>query len=138
MKRVTYKGMTLLELLVAVAIMAMALSMLYRAIGGGARDAAVAMERQEALTIAQSLLWANAELPAYGWNEDGTSGAYRWSVRSHPYVTVVQQKIPAAVPLYQLSVSVAGPSQRSSPLVELTTLVPQRDESANPVPNAAE
>ncbi|MGB6101625.1 MAG: prepilin-type N-terminal cleavage/methylation domain-containing protein [Comamonas sp.] len=123
-------GMTLLELLVAIAIMAMALGMLYRAVGGSAHTAAAVAQRQQALLIAQSLLWANADLPAQGWQEDGQSNGYQWSVRTAPYATAVQRSVPAATPLQELRVTVSWLDEGQAHSLQLATLVAQRPPPA--------
>jgi len=120
------EGVTLLELLVAVAIMAMALGMLYRAVGGSARAVATVLQQEQALSIAQSLLWANSDVPEAGWQEDGQSGSYQWSVRSAPYVTAVQRSVAAAIPLQELRVTVAWKEEEQTRSLQLTTLVAQR------------
>lgn len=120
------RGMTLLELLVAVAIMAMSLGMLYRALGGSARAAGDVGRYQEAVFVAESLLYANADLPEGGWNEQGQSGVFRWSVHSRPYATVVQSSSPDAVPLHALQVTVDWEEQGRARSVVLGILVPQR------------
>ena len=50
------RGLTLLELLVAVAIMAMSLALLYRVMGGGARAVGKLDATQRAVVLAQSLM----------------------------------------------------------------------------------
>ncbi len=119
-------GMSLLELLVAMAIMAMALGMLYRAMVGGARAAGDATRYQEAIAIAESLLYANADLPEGGWNEQGQSGVFHWAVHTQPYTTPVQHSTPGAVPLYALNVTVSWEDQGRRQSLGLGTLVPQR------------
>ena len=120
------RGMSLLELLMAVAVMAMSLGMLYRAMGGSARAAGDAGRYQEAVFMAEGLLYANADLPEGGWNEQGQSGVFHWNVHSSPYATVAQQGTPGAVPLHVLQVAVGWEEQGRARTVELMTLLPQR------------
>ncbi|OPH17317.1 general secretion pathway protein GspI, partial [Azospirillum brasilense] len=61
------QGLTLLELLVAFAIMALALGMLYRAMGGSARSVADVDRYQRAVVLAQSLLALRDAVPEQGW-----------------------------------------------------------------------
>ena len=122
-------GMSLLELLVAMAIMAMALGMLYRATGGSARAAGDAARYQEAVFVAERLLYANADLPEGGWSEQGQSGGVHWAVRSQPYATAVQYGAPGAVPLHALHVEVDGTDHGRTRTFELSTLLPQRPPS---------
>lgn len=57
------RGLTLLELLVAFAIMAMALGLLYRVMGGSARSAGDIERYQRAMVLAQSLLSLRDTVP---------------------------------------------------------------------------
>lgn len=119
-------GMSLLELLVAMVIMAMALGMLYRAMGGSARAAGDATRYQEAIFVAEHLLYANRDLPEGGWTEQGQSGIFHWSVHAQRYAATAQQNTPTAVPLQALYVMVEWTEQERRRSVELHTLVPQR------------
>lgn len=119
-------GMTLLEMLVAVAIMAMALGMLYRSMGGSARAAGQAALHQEATFIAESLVFANTSLPEEGWDEEGQSGIFHWAVQTRRYPTPTEQSHPNAVPLHELSVVVSWGDQGHQQNVRLQTLVPYR------------
>lgn len=119
-------GMSLLELLIAVAIMAMALGALYRAMGSNARAAGEMTRYQQALFVAQGLLYANQALPEGGWNEEGQSGELHWVVRSRQHVTAVQQSTPSAVPLHELRVTIGWTDGGRTRSLELGTLLPQR------------
>lgn len=119
-------GMTLLELLVAMAIMAIALGMLYRAAGGSARASGDAVRYQEAVFIAETLIQANADLPESGWIEEGQSGEFRWTARSNRHVTAVERSTPGAIPLHELRVSVVWSEMGRTRSIELATLLPQR------------
>lgn len=73
------RGLTLLELLVAFAIMALSLGMLYRAMGSSARSVADVDRYQRAVVLAESLLSLRDAIPEQGLNQSGspqaTSGA---------------------------------------------------------------
>ncbi len=119
-------GMTLLEMLVAVAIMAMALGMLYRSMASSARAAGDAALHQQAVFIAEGLAFANTSLPEEGWSEQGQSGIFHWAVQTRRYPTATEQSHPGAVPLHELFVSVAWGEQGQQRNVHLQTLVPYR------------
>jgi general secretion pathway protein I len=81
-------GFSLLEVLVAFAIMAISLGVLLRIFGGGGHMAAVADERARAITMAESLLSGlGVETPLQPGESDGVidDGAYRWKLRVDPY-----------------------------------------------------
>lgn len=118
------RGLTLLELLVAFAIMAMSLGLLYRIMGGSARSAGDIERYQRAVVLAQSLLALRDTVPEGGWQQAGESAGYQWRIQSAPYAT--GQSGPTIPPLYEVGISIAwmeGGRQRS---LDLTTLRPQR------------
>ena len=84
--RAVQHGLSLLELLVAFAIMAMALGLLYRSMGSSARNVAEMVYQQQAAMVAESLLSSRESVAADGWNESGESAGFAWQVRSTPYV----------------------------------------------------
>lgn len=117
-------GMTLLEVLVALAIMAMALGMIYRVAGGAARSSADIVQRQQATAIAQSLLASrNAVLPE-GWNEQGQSGDFSWRAESTPWAAPVSS--PETIALQQVRLTVSWTQGARPGQITLDTLLPQR------------
>ena len=120
-------GFTLLELLVAFSIMALALGMFYRALGGSVKSVDQVQRYQGAVVLAQSLLNLRDSVPAGGWNEEGSSAGYRWVIQSQPYSTDVQgPKIP---PLYQVSIAIHWGDERGQGgrTLALSTLRPERN-----------
>ena len=83
-------GLTLLEILVALAIMAIALGMIYRATGSNARSVGDLDRYQYAVQLAESLLASRDSVYESGWNEAGESNGYQWSIQSSPYKTDVE------------------------------------------------
>lgn len=77
-------GLSLLELLVAFSIMALALGLLYRSMGASARNVADMGQHQRALQWAESLLLARESVGPEGWTESGDTAGIRWDVRSTP------------------------------------------------------
>ena len=87
MKRAALRsaGFTLLEVVVALAIMSISLAVLYRAVGGGVRTVGDLSAYSRAVSVAESVLQLRDTVPAEGWNESGGWEGYRWSVASAPY-----------------------------------------------------
>ncbi|ADX47916.1 general secretion pathway protein I [Paracidovorax avenae ATCC 19860] len=118
------QGLTLLELLVAFAIMALAMGMLYRAMGGSARSVADVDRYQRAVVLAQSLLALRDAVPEQGWNQSGESAGYQWRIASAPYPTDV--KGPNIPPLHEVSILISWSDGTRTRTFELSTLRPQR------------
>jgi general secretion pathway protein I len=116
------QGLTLLELLVAFSIMAMSLGVLYKSMGGSARQAGELSRRQEAALIAQAVLAMRDSVTAQGWQERGTSGVYTWTVTSQPY-RESGDSVPA---LHQVNVQVQWADGASGRQLTSHTLLPQR------------
>ncbi len=117
-------GFSLLELLVAFAIMAMSLGLLYRMAGGSARNTTDVVLQQQAVWLAESILAGRSSVRADGWNEDGESTAYKWQVRSQRYDSGVTG--PDVIPLHRIDLLVTwGAGSRPGQLA-LATLLPER------------
>lgn len=111
-------GFTLLEVVVALAIMAIALGVLYRAVGGGVRTVGDLSAYSRAVAVGESVLQMRDSVPAEGWNESGQWEGFRWSVASAPY----ESGSDAGVPLHRVQVDVAwsdGLRDRTFSLVSL-------------------
>lgn len=125
------QGFTLLEVLVAIAIMAMALGMLYQAAGNDVRTMARIQKIQRASMLGESLLaWRDA-VPSSGWNADGTDAGFSWSVRSAPYATAVNA--PTTPPLHEIHLTVSWLEDGRLEQIGWTTLRPQ----LKPIPGSA-
>lgn len=78
-------GFSLLEMMVAIAILGIALGVLYQAVGGASRIVQKGERYAYAVGIAESLLADNAVVPASGVDLSGeTGGDYRWTVKASP------------------------------------------------------
>ncbi len=112
------RGFSLLEVVVALAIMSIVLGVLYRAVGGGVRTVGELSDYSRAVIIGESLLQTRDAVPAEGWNESGQWEGFRWSVASAPY----EQQEGSAVALHRVQVDVLwgdGTREKSFSLVSL-------------------
>ncbi len=122
------QGFSLLELLVAFAIMALSLALLYRTAGGSARHTSDAAQYQQAAWLAESLLASHPSVSALGWNEDGQSAGITWQARSTPFKTpnTAGLSTPQAVPLHRITLGLSWASSARPAQLELVTLRPER------------
>lgn len=126
-------GLSLLELLVAFAILGISLGLLYRSMGSSARNVADMGHQQQAAMLAESLLSARDSVAAEGWNETGEFAGFSWQVRSAPYMQGLRQGLPSpvvaqpeAVALHQVRMTVRWVDGSRSRALEMETLLPQR------------
>nr|WP_060985285.1 type II secretion system protein [uncultured Acidovorax sp.] len=123
------RGFTLLEMLVAFAIMALSLGMLYRASGGTARAVVQIEQYQGAVVLAESLLSLRDAVPEQGWNQSGASAGYAWSITSAPFPTSVGDL--NAPPLHEIKIVISwGDGLGRLRQFELNTVRPQRKPPA--------
>ena len=123
-------GMSLLEVLVAFSIMAMALGVLYRATGGSVRSVSTIEATQRAASLAQSLLALRDAVPAVGWADGGETAGFAWSIRSTPYPThVADANVP---PLHEVTVEIQWTDAGVGRTLRVVTLRPER----KPLPGA--
>lgn len=116
------RGFSLLELLVAFAIMAVSLAMIYRAGGSSVRNVGELEHYQRAALLADSLLNLRDSVPPAGWNDAGNSAGYRWQIQSAPFATPVNG--PAVPALHEVLISVFWPEGTAERRFELFTLRP--------------
>ena len=120
----TQQGFTLLELLVAFAIMAISLGMLYRASGASASSVGDIDRYQRAMVLAESLLSLRDAVPEQGWTDTGESAAYQWQISSTPYATALEG--PAVPPLHDVHIAIRWSDGVRPRQLDLHTLRPQR------------
>ena len=118
--RASSRGFTLLEIVVALAIMALALVGLFRAGSGGVLAVDAAGHVDEAIERAQSHLAAIGRAGAVspGETEGDDGGGYRWQVRTRPLAAlqVGSGAAAATVTLFEIEVAIswrAGAGRRS-------------------------
>lgn len=117
-------GFTLLELMVAFAIMAMSLGLIYRAMGSSASNAGQLAARQQAVMLAESLLQTKDSVTPEGWNENGQSGNFSWQVASQLYGVI--DNTPGRLKLHEVNITVSWPDGTKTRQVQTQTLLPQR------------
>jgi general secretion pathway protein I len=78
-------GFSLLEMVVAIAILAMALGALYQAASGATRNVRSDERYTYAVELARSLLALNGKVPISGLSSNGEVGKdFRWQVQARP------------------------------------------------------
>lgn len=78
-------GFSLLEMVVAVAILGLALGSLYQAASGATRNVRTSERYAYGIELARSLVADNAMVPAEGAGKNGeTPGGYSWRVATTP------------------------------------------------------
>jgi len=79
------QGFSLLEVLVAMAVLALSLGVLYQAMGNGLRNLGDAGDWGRAMILAESRLNEAAARPLEAGEESGRQGPFRWTVAVSRY-----------------------------------------------------
>lgn len=120
----TSRGFSLLELLVAFVIMALALGMIYRAVGSAVSNVSTVEGRQRAFWVADSVLSQIDGVPEQGVTQEGQAQEFRWALRTAPYEGGVVA--PQAPRLHEVLVVVQWDEAGQSRQIEFTALRPQK------------
>jgi general secretion pathway protein I len=99
-------GFSLLEMVVALTILAFSLGALYHATGGATRNVRIDEKYAYSVELARSLLAENGKVPSSGTNVAGeTSGGFNWYVTTKP-ITFGRTSTPDAL-LHEIEVGVS-------------------------------
>ena len=122
------RGFSLLEMVVAVAILGFSLGALYQAAGGAIRIVRTDEQRSYAIELVRSLIAVYAVVPSTGLNETGeTEGGFSWKVVVEPVALPEDVSLMEGA-LQRLSVVISwddGPKKRE---VSLDSVVAGREE----------
>jgi general secretion pathway protein I len=125
-RRLRQSGFSLLEILVAFAVLALALGVLLRIFGGAARISGVADQYARAAVIAESLLAAaDGETPLQPGETSGSvDETFHWTMSVNPYQGEDPIQFAENLPLvpYQVDLKVQWEEGDESRTYELTTL----------------
>lgn len=128
-------GFSLLEVLVAFSIMALALGTLYQSTAGAVRNTGHLERHAYAVVMAESLLASYREVPAGGLNVSGGSDeGFSWQLSAEPQVHGAGQIMPdiRPWPMHRVVAQVTWKDLGRDRLVKLETVLPQRDRAGVP------
>ena len=115
-------GFSLLEILVAFAIMAFGLGAIYQLVGGSVGAAAKADDLSRAVVTANSVLAPHRSVPPEGLHLQGDAPeGFTWTLATRPYVVPVAGEGPRPA-LHQITVRVAWRDR----VFQLDSLRPER------------
>jgi general secretion pathway protein I len=130
MSRSLVRGFSLLELLVAVAVLAISLAMLYRAAGGVLQATSAVQMQQTAVQVAQSVLNSREYLSSSGWHEKGSDAGIDWSVSSVPIPDAVNSTRANPVRLHEVSLKLVWQGRSERVYWSIHTILPETVASA--------
>ena len=115
-------GFSLLEMMVAMSILALALASLYQAASGATRNVRTDEKYAYSVELARSLLADNAMVPVSGVNIQGeTAGGFQWRVATRP-VNLQRTSLPVGS-LHEIEVGVSWVDGRKRREVVLNSVV---------------
>ncbi|MFT4768632.1 MAG: general secretion pathway protein I [Glaciecola sp.] len=117
------QGFSLLEMLVAVAILGMALGALYQSVAGATRNVRADQRYAYAVELGRSLIADNSVVPLEGLQKNGeTSGGFVWQVAASP-VTRPRGSTLARGRLQFIDVTVSWPDGPRQRQINLSSVV---------------
>lgn len=119
------RGFSLIEVLVAMAIMGLALTVLYQSSSSATRNARVASEYAEALALAESMLDAFSTQLSIGKQESGRFGEFDWIAIAEVPQADETQNVPAeavTTSLVQVTLTVTWAGQKNARELTLQTV----------------
>lgn len=123
-RRRAQRGFSLLEVLVAFAVLAMSLGALYQSAGGSVRGMQKVEQRTSAVMQARSLLELYDTVPAGGVNLDGGGAdGSQWRIVATPEPAEGEN----AWPMYRIEIEVWAPAATRAPTYRIATLRPERE-----------
>ncbi len=120
--RPSNQGFSLIEMLVAITILAFSLAALYQAAGGATRNVRVDEKYSFAYLLAESLLSEHAIVDLVGISRQGeTKGGFKWTVVSQPIKGLLPKGLEEGS-LQQIEVSVSW-GEKGGRSVQLSSVV---------------
>lgn len=135
MSRALFRGFSLLELLVAIAVLATSLAMLYKAAGGVLQTSTAVQKQQTAALVAQSVLNSRDALPPTGWQENGSDAGIDWSVSSVPIADSGSITPTQPVRLHQVSLNLSWQGRNDRVRWSIHTILPEVRPASVPLPS---
>ena len=121
-KRQSVRGFSLLEMVVAMAVLSLCLTVLYQATGGATRNVRVDEKYAYAVELARSLLADHRSVPIGGVSRGGeTPGGFQWSAATSPVPVSGEYLSPGA--LHRIEVAVNWKDGSKSRSVVLHSVV---------------
>lgn len=122
-----HSGFSLLEMVVAVAILGLSVGMLYQSAGGSVRSVSTSEDYAYAVTMARSLLAQYSSVPPAGVSTSAeTHDGYRWQVRTEAIANPNGEPV-----LYAIEATISWGNRFSPREYVLSSIVPVRLEPSS-------